>query len=164
VYVLTQYYATGSSDASYAILYLGAVAGGSTTSFSYDTSEPADHFGYYTVVGLYNYAAGAVTTGMNETAAADAVSLTKQWADVFAGHDSEANVAIALKTEDPILLAWLAAYGAQVGSTLKLVNFSGATDGGTAYAVAHCPLPPSLLLLAPPFLGLALLFRRRKGA
>jgi hypothetical protein len=163
VYVLAQYYAVGSSDASWAIQYLGTLTGGSATSFSFDLYEPVDHFGYYTIVGLYNDAAGGVTTGMNETDAADAITLLKPWADVFTGHDSEGTVAAALKNDDPLAITWLALYGANVGSTLQLVNFTGATDGGTANLAAHCPLPPSLLLIAPCLVVAALLRRRRTG-
>jgi hypothetical protein len=161
VYVLAQYYATGSSDASWAIQSLGTLAVGSTTSFSFDLYGSVDRFGYYTVVGLYNYQADAVTTGMDETDAADAINLGSQWADVFAGYDSEGIVAAALKNDDPSAVTWLALYGAEVGSTLRLVNFTGAADGGTARLTAHCPLPPSILFIAPS-LGLMLLLRRRK--
>lgn len=162
VYVLAEYYAIGSPDASWAIQSLGALAGGSTTSFSYDVYAPVDHFGYYTIVGLYNYAAGGVTTGMNGTDAADAINLHKQWADVFIGRDSESTVATALKNNDPWAVTWLALYGANVGSTVKLVNFTGATDGGKADLTAHTPLPPSLLLMVPA-LGVAVMLRRRKS-
>lgn len=161
VYVLAQYYTTGSSDASWAIYSLGPLTGGSTTSFSYDIYGPVDHFGPYTIIGLYDYASGKVTTGMNETAAADVITLHKQWTSVFTGHDIESTVAAALKNDNPWAFTWLAAYGADVGSTLKLVNFTGAIDGGRADLTTHCPPPPSLLLMAPS-LGLVLLLRRRK--
>ncbi len=177
VYVAT-YFRNGSSERS--ILHpIGVVVPGQqTTVFQFDVhlwegflDEPGISQGY-TVYGLYDDASNGVTVGLDQTNGQTAVNNSLTWPQYFGTLSyipTENQVAGWLRNGDSEL-TWLLGLGIngyehfsvgdEFGQALKLVDFSGAVDNGSAFAeIAITPEPMTFLLVGP---GLAVFLRPRR--
>ncbi len=140
------------------------LAAGVTDAFSFDAFTGFGGYDSesYAIIGIYDQANGGVTISLDNAVAGNAIGTAALWSDLFPA-TSEATIATALANDDTMILASFAASASDMGflsylgDTSTLVNFSGATDGGTAW-VTVVPEPLSLLLIAPT---LTLVLRRR---
>jgi hypothetical protein len=158
-------YLTYSGDTEYFFKPLNDAPflAGQTTAFSF-TEE---YFGLapssYTIFALHKInpeVSGGAAVGSN------AIQMGSSWDSLFETEYTQDTFASLLTGSyiDGYLIKFyednLGTLGASMGSDLRLVNFSVATDGGSAHASA-VPIPATLFLFAPGLAGLAAL--RRKG-
>jgi hypothetical protein len=148
-----------SGNPGYFFQNLGTFEGGQTTPFSFTTSYVGYAPATYTILAIHDMANDGVTVGSNT------IVLGTSW-DSLGTHYTQGTFSSQLVgsfiggfleqfyAENPNIL------GAPMGVSLRLVNFSDASNGGSAYA-STVPLPASALLFAPCLAGLAAIRRRR---
>lgn len=140
---------------------LGSFEGGQTTPFSFTTTYAGYAPAAYTILGIHDILNDGVTVGSNT------IVLGTSWDSLGTHYTQGTFSSLLVGSYIGILLEQFFAdnagiLGAPMGQSLRLVNFSDASDGGSAYASA-VPLPASVLLLAPCLAGLAAIRRRFRG-
>jgi hypothetical protein len=163
VYVLYSLNSSGGTPDTTYINPIGDIAAGATKDFTFITGPP--YFGdTYTVLGIYN--STGVTVGFNPEISKDIIG-AKVWTDLFSSVTESTVYGYLANNELANIIAFYndnVYYYNKIGNylfgELKLVNFTAATDGGSAYAQSTpVPIPSTIMLLVP---GIGLILLRRK--
>lgn len=154
-------YTNYSGETGYFFQNLNSFKGGQTTDFSFTVSYDGYAPTAYTILGLHGVLNDGVTVGSNAIAPGtswDSLYLDQYTEPTFAGLLMSGAQGNSLETFYANNLDTL---GTSMGSSLKLVNFSDATFGGTMSA-SSVPIPGAVFLFAPGLLSLVAIRRKFK--